>query len=364
MKNNFPMQIETFDRGKMDRRQLMQALGIAATGAFAVSAGSKTSAFAASAAQMGSAIGTGFKAVAYNHINYQVADYAKVRDFYVNLFGMKPVWDDGKQCSIEFGDPPNAIYIRPLTRPLDRPAGTGPNANWTAQMGQGNVDHLAFSIENFQLDSVKAELTRRGLNPTADGPFAWGIKDPSGLTVQICATHGVFPGQANPTAKESDGEKNLDAIPKPDGKGYKAYAVSHLVLMVPDVDKSREFYTDLLGMKLIYYKPGDLFGVDTSGGPVCFLKFGENALYLRKSQHPEHKPYIAHFAPAVENYDQAAVKAELIRRGYKPEADSKYGWSIRDPAGMRVEVAGKGLPEHVAGDCNGGNAACPGGPDK
>jgi len=129
MKNNFPMQIETFDRGKMDRRQLMQALGIAATGAFAVSAGSKTSAFAASAAQMGSAIGTGFKAVAYNHINYQVADYAKVRDFYVNLFGMKPVWEDGKQCSVEFGDPPNAIYIRPLTRPLGRPAGTGPNAN-------------------------------------------------------------------------------------------------------------------------------------------------------------------------------------------------------------------------------------------
>ena len=84
----------------------------------------------------------------------------------------------------------------------------------------------------------------------------------------------------------------------------------------------------------------------------------------RQSQHPEHKPYIAHFAPAVENYDQAAVKAELIRRGYKPTPDSKYGWSIHDPAGMRVEVAGKGLPEHVAGDCNGGNAQCPGGPDK
>ncbi len=158
MKNNFPMQIETFDRGKMDRRQLMQALGIAATGALAASVAPKNAAFAASAAQMGSAIGTGFKAVAYNHINYQVADYAKVRDFYVNLFGMKPVWDDGKQCSVEFGDPPNAIYIRPLTRPLDRPAGAGPNANWTAQMGQGNVDHLAFSIENFQLDPVKAEL--------------------------------------------------------------------------------------------------------------------------------------------------------------------------------------------------------------
>ena len=364
MANNDSINIEALERGKFDRRQVMQALGIAATAGLVASVAPGTAAFAASAAQMGAATGTGFKAVAYNHINYQVSDYAKVRDFYVNLFGMKCVWDDGKQCSVEFGDPPNAIYIRPLTRPLDRPAGTGPNANWTEQMGQGNVDHLAFSIENFQLDSVKAELARRGLNPQPDGPFAWTIKDPSGLTVQICATRGVFPGQASPTAKESDGTKNLDAAPKPDGNSYKAYAVSHLALMVPDVDKCRDFYTDLLGMRVIYYKPGDVFGVDTAGGPVCFLKFGENALYLRKSQHPEHKPYIAHFAPTVENYDQAAVKAELIRRGYKPAADSKYGWSIRDPAGMRVEVAGKGLPEHVAGDCNGGNAQCPGGPEK
>src|SRR5882757_11548715 len=177
MRNNNSIKLETLDRGKIDRRKLMQLLGVAATAGIAASVARRTAAFAASAAQMGAATGTGFKAVAYNHINYQVSDYAKVRDFYVNLFGMKCVWDDGKQCSVEFGDPPNAIYIRPLTRPLDRPAGAGPNANWTEQMGQGNVDHLAFSIENFQLDSVGAELTRRSLNPQPDGPFAWTIKD-------------------------------------------------------------------------------------------------------------------------------------------------------------------------------------------
>src|SRR5260370_41161623 len=170
----------------------MRAMGLTATAAFAASASPEATAFAGGGAQAAMAGGMVLKASAYNHINYQVADYAKVRDFYVNLYGMKLVYDDGKQCSVECGDPPNAIYIRPLTRPLDRPAGTGRNANWTAQMGQGNVDHLAFSIENFQLDSVKAELTRRGLNPTAGGPFAWSIKDPSGLTVQICATRGVF----------------------------------------------------------------------------------------------------------------------------------------------------------------------------
>jgi catechol 2,3-dioxygenase-like lactoylglutathione lyase family enzyme len=353
-----------FESGRIGRRELMRALGLTATAAFAASVSPEAAALAGGSAQTARAGGTILKAVAFNHINYQVPDYVKVRDFYADLYGMKVAWDDGKQCSVECGDPPNAIYIRPLTKPLDRPAGAGPSVNWDAQMGRGNVDHFAFSVENFQLESVGDELTRRGLDPKPDGAYAWSIKDPSGITIQICATKGVFPGAASPTAKESDGTKNLSAIPGPDGKGFKAFAVSHLVLNVPDVDKSRDFYAGLLGMKVIYYKPGGVFGVDTPGGPVCFLKFGENTFYLRKSQHPENKPYVAHFAMAVENFDQVAVKTELERRGYKPQPDSKYGWSIQDPAGMRTEVAGRGLPEHVAADCNGGNASCPGGPDK
>jgi catechol 2,3-dioxygenase-like lactoylglutathione lyase family enzyme len=333
-------------------------MGLTATAAFAANAVPGFSALAAPTGEIGA---PAFKAVAYNHINYQVPDYAKTRDFYINLFGMKPVWDDGKQCSVEFGDPPNSLYIRPLTQALDRPAGA---ANWAAQMGQGNVDHLAFSIEGFQLDAVKAELERRGLKPQPDGPYAWTIADPNGYRIQVCATKGVFPGQGGAAAKESDGLKNLGAVPKPDGTGYKAYAMSHVVLNVADIDKNRDFYTDLLGMKVIYYKPGDVFGVDGKGGPICFLRFGDNTLYFRRSGRPDHKPYVAHFAPVVENYDQAMVKADLERRGYQPQPDTKYGWTIADPAGMKIEVAGKGLPEHIGGDCNGGNGGCPGGPDK
>ena len=359
MKQNIAGLRKAFENGKIDRRQLMQALGLTATAAFAASVSPEVAAFAGGGAQAAMAGGMLLKAVAYNHINYQVSDYAKVRDFYVNLYGMKLAYDDGKQCSVECGDPPNAIYIRPLNKPLDRPAG-----NWSEQMGQGNVDHFAFSIENFELEPVRAELTRRGLDPKPDGAYAWSIKDPSGTTIQICATRGVFPGAAAPTAKESDGTKNLASMPGPDGKGFKAFGVSHLVYNVADVDQSRDFYTNLLGMKIVYYKPGDVFGVDGQGGPICFMKFGQNYFYLRKSQQPDGKPYVAHFSLAIENFDRAAVKAELERRGYKPQPDSKYGWSIQDPAGMRTEVAGKGMPEHIGGDCAGGNGGCPGGPDK
>ena len=250
-------------------------------------------AFAGGAAQAAMPGGMVLKAVAYNHINYQVADYAKVRDFYVNLFGMKDVWDDGKQCSLEC----RRSAKRHLSSPAHEAARPAPPATGSAQMGQGNVDHFAFSIENFELEPVRTELSKRGLDPKPDGAYAWSIKDPSGTTIQICATKGVFPGAAAPTAKESDGTKNLGSIPGPDGKGFKAYGLSHLVYNVPDVDQSRDFYMNLLGMKLVYYKPGNVFGIDEKGGPICFLKFGENYFYLRKSQHPDKRSVCRAFYP-------------------------------------------------------------------
>ena len=149
------LRLDAIDQAGRVRRRLMQAMGIAAAAGFSARFAPGSAVFAA-AAQMG-APRAAFQAVAYNHINYQVADYAKVRDFYINLFGMKCVWDDGKQCSLEFGDPPNAIYLRPLRQPLDRPAGPGAGANWTEQMGQGNVDHLAFLLQLCEMELLDRE---------------------------------------------------------------------------------------------------------------------------------------------------------------------------------------------------------------
>src|ERR1700738_4348875 len=61
--------LQDFEQGKMNRRQLIQSLALAAS-----AAGAATPGLAAS--------GKGFKAVAVNHISYQVADYARTRDFY------------------------------------------------------------------------------------------------------------------------------------------------------------------------------------------------------------------------------------------------------------------------------------------
>lgn len=152
--------ISDFEHGKMTRRQLIQSLALTATAASAVGA---TSVGAAAAE------GKGFKAVAVNHISYQVADYARTRDFYVDLLGMKAVADTGKQVNLTFGD--HGTWLLPRNA---RDASAAPK-----------VDHIAYTIEDWDKDKVKAELDRRGLNPRVDTENSFHVKDPDGFDLQI-----------------------------------------------------------------------------------------------------------------------------------------------------------------------------------
>lgn len=150
--------LEDFERGKMSRRQLIKSLALSA-------------ASAASAAPVAVAadVGKGFKAVAVNHISYQVADYAKTRDWYVGLLGMTVSGDNGRQCNLSFGS--HGTWLLPRNA---RDAGSAPK-----------VDHIAYTIETWDKDAVKAELERRGLSPRPDTDNSFHVKDPDGFDVQI-----------------------------------------------------------------------------------------------------------------------------------------------------------------------------------
>jgi catechol 2,3-dioxygenase-like lactoylglutathione lyase family enzyme len=148
--------LDDFDRGKMTRRQLITSLGMVA-------------AAAASTTQASGEVPRGFRGVAVNHISYQVNDYAKTRDFYSNLFGMKVVGDTGTQCNLILGDT-NTFLI-----PRNAPPGSTPP----------RIDHIAYTIENWDKNSVRAELERRGLNPQADTDNSFHVKDPNGFDLQI-----------------------------------------------------------------------------------------------------------------------------------------------------------------------------------
>src|SRR5213594_3309557 len=117
--------LQDFERGRMTRRQLIRTVAAvaasSAVGSAAVLADPK-----------------GFRAVAVNHISYQVADYAKTRDFYAGLFGMKVTGDNGRQCNLSFGN----TFLMPRNVRQGR----------TAPL----VDHIAYTIETWDKNAVEA----------------------------------------------------------------------------------------------------------------------------------------------------------------------------------------------------------------
>ena len=151
--------LEDFEHGKMNRRQLIQSLSLAA-------------AAAAGMAPAARAAGRPLEALYVNHISYEVNDYKKVRDFYVDLLGMKVTEDDGKQCRLVFG---NNMLI-----PRNRANG-----------GASKVDHIAYTVTNWdaEKEALEAELKRRNLTYTGTAKTSFQVKDPEGMGVQFGGLH-------------------------------------------------------------------------------------------------------------------------------------------------------------------------------
>src|SRR3981189_3512270 len=124
-----------------ERRRLLQALGLdvaAACGAF----GRTANVLAADAGNKSFAVTT------VNHLSYASPNYQVTRDFYVDLFGMRDVWDDGTKCQLDCGpdDAPNSFYI------TGGKPGTEPTAG-----------HFSFGLPDFwsRSNELRDELLRR-----------------------------------------------------------------------------------------------------------------------------------------------------------------------------------------------------------
>ncbi len=147
--------LKEYESGKLSRRDLIRNLTVTAAAA------------TVAAPAVAAAPKSPFKAVAVNHISYGVADYARTRDFYADLFGMKVTNDTGKDCILSFGE--TLLIVRKTRQPDNKPY----------------VDHIAYTIENWDKNAVEAELRRRGHDPRPDTDLSFHIKDPDGFDLQI-----------------------------------------------------------------------------------------------------------------------------------------------------------------------------------
>lgn len=252
-----------------------------------------------------------FKATAFNHLSYGVADYAKSRDFYMDLLGATCTYDDGQQCALAFGAPPRELYIR-------------------ARDKHPFVDHFAVSIADFDLKKVEAELKKHGYEPKYDGELAWTITDPDGIVVQVCAEYGVFPGAARPGHTKEGKVPSGSAASRPGV--FKTTAVNHLSYSVADYARSRDWYIDMFGARLAF-----------EDGLKCSVAWGEieDAIYIVPSRSPDRNGLIDHWAFSVADFDLKDSEEKLKKLGLHAEEDGDAAWTVLDPDGYRLQICGE-----------------------
>jgi len=173
--------LNEFEQGKISRRQLIETLTVAATAAGATGT--------ASAAQSQ----VGVTVAGINHVSYTCPNFKQAADWYSKVFNLDQVGLKDNEVTLPFGkkgeQPYNVTakdvpltFIICRTRDLNAPAANGQPRPKATNV----VNHMAYTVADFDAERVKAELTALGVqNIRGAGPNALHMNDAFGYDVEI-----------------------------------------------------------------------------------------------------------------------------------------------------------------------------------
>ena len=137
-----------FERGRLSRRELIQALAVVA----------------AAGAQAGAAP---LKSGSINHASVLVSDMTRSMEFYSRVFGLSLVSEDKANKIARLGVGRKVL----VSLRIEPPAGT--------------IDHFAIGVEGFNKEAVTRELQGMSLSPKENIEYGFYVDDPDGAHVQI-----------------------------------------------------------------------------------------------------------------------------------------------------------------------------------
>jgi catechol 2,3-dioxygenase-like lactoylglutathione lyase family enzyme len=158
--------IEEFDSGKLSRREFCETMAVA------------TAVLASGGAAANAAPQSGFTMLGVNHLSYQCPDYRLARDFYRDVFGMQVLNDKGTgRANLAFGPAPdnggNFLVVH------------NPGAN-PRPPTEGLVDHICFTVANWNEPQIKSELAAQGLTQRSrGGNGTMRVMDPFDFDIQF-----------------------------------------------------------------------------------------------------------------------------------------------------------------------------------
>jgi catechol 2,3-dioxygenase-like lactoylglutathione lyase family enzyme len=171
--------VDDYQNGRISRRRLIETLTLAATTVFA---GNKASA----------AEPSGLDVALVNHVSYTCPDFRRAADWYSMVFNIDQVGATDHDVALPFGrkgekpygvsaDDVPLTHIICRTRPPDAPAGGG-----RSRTANAVIDHIAYTVADFDRERAKAKLNAMGAKNVRDGGlFSVYVDDPFGYVVQI-----------------------------------------------------------------------------------------------------------------------------------------------------------------------------------
>ena len=107
---------------------------------------------------------------------------------------------------------------------------------------------------------------------------------------------------------------------------FKSSRIDHISVQVTDLQRSIAFYQKVFGLSIIGEdKPNEIVRMGTTKVLVSL-------------HHKQPTGIVDHFAIAIDGFQQEAVTNALKQQGLKAEQNLDYGFYVRDPEGIPVQI--------------------------
>ena len=109
---------------------------------------------------------------------------------------------------------------------------------------------------------------------------------------------------------------------------FSATRIDHISIQVTDMARSIEFYEKIFGLRVINEdKENEIVRMGVTRIIVSLHRKAPVGI-------------VDHFAIAIDDFNRDAVTAELAKHGLQAQENLDYGFFVRDPEGIPVQIVG------------------------
>jgi catechol 2,3-dioxygenase-like lactoylglutathione lyase family enzyme len=109
---------------------------------------------------------------------------------------------------------------------------------------------------------------------------------------------------------------------------FRSTRIDHISVQVTDMARSVEFYEKVFGLRVL-----------NEDRDNEIVRMGVTRIIVSLHRKPP-VGIVDHFAIAIDDFDREAVTAELAKLGLTAEENLDYGFFVRDPEGVPVQIVG------------------------